>query len=153
MPKALFLDRDGTINIDRGYVCRRDDFTFTPGIFDLCARAQELGYLIIVITNQSGIARGFFTEADYRAVTDFMLGAFAARGIHVTDVYHCPLLQGPMRKPAPGMFLAARDKYGLEMADCVSVGDKERDIEAAAAAGCSKNFLYQGNFQPIIQAL
>ncbi len=153
MPKALFLDRDGTINVDHGYVCRREDFCFIPGIFDLCTRAQELGYLIIVITNQSGIERGYYTEADYQAVTEHMVNEFSARGIRIADVFHCPFLSGPMRKPAPGMFLAARDKHQLDMAACVSVGDKQRDIEAAAAAGCTQNFLFQGNFQPIIQAL
>ncbi len=153
MPKALFLDRDGTINADHGYVCRREDFCFIPGIFDLCTRAQELGYLIIVITNQSGIERGYYTEADYETVTKYMVNEFSARGIRIADVFHCPFLSGPMRKPAPGMFLAARDKHQLDMAACVSVGDKQRDIEAATAAGCIRNFLFQGNFQPIIQAL
>ncbi len=153
MPKALFLDRDGTINVDHGYVCRKEDFSFIPGIFALCTHAQALGYLLIVVTNQSGIERGYYTEADYQAVTEYMLHEFAARGIHIADVFHCPLLSGPMRKPAPGMFLAARDKYQLDMTACVSVGDKQRDLDAAAAAGCSQNFLFQGNFQPILQAL
>ena len=153
MPKALFLDRDGTINVDHGYVCRREDFCFISGIFELCTHAQELGYLIIVVTNQSGIERGYYTEADYQSVTDFMIREFASRGIRIADVFHCPSLSGPMRKPAPGMFLTARDKYRLDMAACVSVGDKQRDLDAAAAAGCSRNFLFQGNFQPILLAL
>ena len=96
---------------------------------------------------------GYYTEADYQAVTAYMLNEFAAQSIRITDVFHCPSLSGPMRKPAPGMFLAARDKYQLDMAACVNVGDKQRDLDAAAAAGCTQNFLFQGNFQPIIQAL
>lgn len=152
-PKALFLDRDGTINVDHGYVYRQEDFEFIPGIFELCARAQELGYLLIVITNQSGIARGYYTEADYESITAYMVGQFAERGIKITDVLHCPELEGPNRKPAPGLFLLAQQRYGLDMAACVSVGDKPRDVEAATQAGCGANFLYQNTFTPIIQAL
>ena len=153
MAKALFLDRDGTINMDLGYVFRQQDFSFIPGIFGLCSRAQQLGYLIIVITNQSGIARGFFTEEDFSAITRYMVGEFAARGISIADVIHCPDLEGPMRKPAPGMFLLAQKRHALDMAACVSVGDKPRDVEAAQAAGCGRNFLYTQSFNPIIQAL
>lgn len=152
-PKALFLDRDGTINIDHGYVYRQEDFEFIPGIFELCARAQELGYLIIVITNQSGIARGYYTEADYANITAYMVAQFAERGIRIADVLHCPELSGPNRKPAPGLFLQAQQRHGLDMAASVSVGDKPRDVEAAAQAGCGSNFLYQDSFTPIIQAL
>lgn len=151
--KALFLDRDGTINTDHGYVYRQEDFDFIPGIFELCARARDLGYLIIVITNQSGIARGYYTEADYEQLTAYMVEQFAARGIHLADVLHCPELSGPDRKPEPGMFLRAAARHGLDMAACVSVGDKPRDVEAAERAGCGRNFLYQDTFTPIIQAL
>lgn len=151
--KALFLDRDGIINRDLGYVFRQQDFSFVPGIFELCSRAQDLGYLLIVITNQSGIARGYFTEEDYAAITHYMVSKFAASGISITDVIHCPELEGPMRKPAPGMFLLAQQRYDLNMAACVSVGDKQRDVEAAQAAGCGKNFLFDGSFEDVLTAL
>lgn len=151
--KALFLDRDGTINVDHGYVSRIADFEFIPGIFDLCARAHELGYLIIIITNQSGIARGYYTEDDYRRLTEHMVAEFAARGIAIADVLHCPLLDGPMRKPEPGLFLLAQQKHGIDMAASISVGDKPRDIEAAQRAGCGRNFLFSQSFTPILQAL
>ncbi len=153
MAKALFLDRDGTINTDLGYVFRQQDFSFIPGIFDLCSQAQDRGYLLLVLTNQSGIARGFFTEEDFTAITRYMVSEFAVRGIRITDVFHCPDLSGPMRKPAPGMFLLAKQRYDLDMPACISVGDKPRDVEAAQAAGCGKNFLFQHSFKPIIQAL
>ena len=153
MPKALFLDRDGTINVDHGYVCRAKDFEFIPGIFELCSRAQQLGYLIIIITNQSGIARGYYTEQDYARLTQYMLAQFAARGIRITAVLHCPELSGPNRKPEPGLFLTAQQQYGLDMAASISVGDKPRDLEAAQRAGCGKNFLFSQDFTPIIQAL
>lgn len=146
MAKALFLDRDGTINIDRAYVHAKEDFTFIDGVFEFCRKAQEKGYLIIVITNQSGIARGYYTEADYKRLTDWMLGEFAKRGVVVTDVFHCPLLSGPDRKPEPGMFLKARDKYSIDMSASVNIGDKQRDVEAGERAGVGVNLLFTGDW-------
>ena len=147
MTKALFLDRDGTINIDRAYVHRREDFEFIGGVFDFCRKAQEKGYLVIVITNQSGIARGYYTEDDYRALTDWMVGEFAKEGVTITDVFHCPELSGPDRKPEPGMFLKARDKYAIDMAASVSIGDKPRDVEAGERAGVGTNILFTGSYE------
>ena len=147
MAKALFLDRDGTINVDTGYVFEREKFVFLDGVFDFCRRAQEKGYLIIVITNQSGIARGYYTEADYEKLTDWMRGEFAAHGVTVTDVFHCPALEGPDRKPAPGLFLKARDKYALDLAASVNIGDKPRDVEAGERAGVGTNVLFTGDWR------
>ncbi len=154
MVKALFLDRDGTINIDYGYVFQPEKFEFINGIFELCRKAQEKGYLIIVITNQSGIARGYFSEQDFAELNSYMLAEFTKHGIKITDVFYCPKLSGNDRKPNCGMFIKARDKYGIDMAQSVSVGDKERDIEAAQKAGCGKNFLFTGdNFIKIMEEL
>lgn len=154
MVKALFLDRDGTINIDYGYVFQPEKFEFINGIFELCRKAQEKGYLIIVITNQSGIARGYFSEQDFAKLNSYMIAEFAKHGIKITDVFYCPELSGNDRKPNCGMFIKARDKYGIDMAQSVSVGDKERDIEAAQKAGCGKNFLFTGdNFIKIMEEL
>ena len=156
MDRALFLDRDGTINVDHGYVHDKAAFEFIPGIFELCARACARGYLIIVVTNQSGIARGYYTEREYAALTRHMKRVFAAHGVRITAVYHCPKLDGPDRKPAPGLFLKARRRYGLDMANSVSVGDKPRDVEAGRAAGVGRNFLYTGTeecFKAIADAL
>ncbi len=144
--KALFLDRDGTINVDHGYVHSRDRFDFIDGIFDFCRAAQAKGYLIIVVTNQSGIARGYYTEADYRTLTDWMVGEFAREGVTVTGVLHSPDLSGPDRKPEPGLFLKARDKWGIDMAASVSLGDKPRDVEAGERAGVGRNYLFQGTY-------
>lgn len=149
MAKALFLDRDGTINADYAYVHEKENFEFLPGVFDFCRKAQELGYLIIVVTNQSGIARGYYTEEDFRSLTDWMVSEFAARGVTITDVFHCPDLSGPDRKPEPGLFLKARDKYGIDMAASVSVGDKPRDVEAGERAGVGRNFLFAGDYSEV----
>lgn len=142
--KALFLDRDGVVNVDGGYVHRSEDFLLVPGILELCRKAREKGYLVIVATNQSGIGRGMFTEEDFTRLTEHMKGAFSAAGAEVTDVFHCPSVDDghPDRKPNPGLFLKAAAAYGLDMAACISVGDRERDIQAAFAAGVGRNFLF-----------
>lgn len=143
-PKALFLDRDGVVNVDGGYVHRREDFQLVPGILDLCRKAREKGYLVIVVTNQSGIGRGMFTEEDFTRLTEHMKGAFSAAGAEIAGVFHCPSVDDghPDRKPNPGLFLKAAAAYGLDMAACVSVGDRERDIQAALSAGVGRNFLF-----------
>lgn len=143
--KALFLDRDGVINVEKNYVYRIEDFEFLPGIFELCALAQRLGFLLVVITNQAGIGRGFYSEADFQQLTSWMLAQFQARGISIEQVYHCPY--HPMagigeyrqesfdRKPNPGMILRARRDSDLDLLRCVLIGDKDSDIEAGLAAG------------------
>ena len=141
MNKALFLDRDGVINYDYGYVYKKEDFKFVDGIFDVCAKAQAAGYKIIVITNQSGIDRGYFTEDDFQKINSYMLDEFAKKGIEITDVFHCPYLNHPDRKPSPNMFLKAKEKYDIDMAASISIGDKPRDIEAASKAGVGCNYL------------
>ena len=151
--KALFLDRDGTINIDYGYVGTVDKFEFIDGVFEFCAVAQSLGYKIIVITNQSGIARGYYTTDDYKKVTKYMCDEFLKHGVNITDVLYCPELSGPNRKPAPGLFIIARDKHNIDMSKSVSVGDKERDLEAARAAGISRNFLFKNNYKELERQL
>ncbi len=139
--KALFLDRDGTINIDDHYVHRKEDFRFLDGIFDLCREAIAHGYLIVVITNQSGIERGYFTDAQFHELTDWMIEAFRREGVEIADVLYCPSLEGEDRKPKPGLFLKAGEKFGIEMGASLSLGDKERDVEAGIAAGVGRNLL------------
>ena len=153
MTKALFLDRDGTINFDYGYVHDPERFVFIDGIFDLCRCAQAKGYLIIVITNQSGITRGYFSEADFARVTQYMIENFAKEGVTITDVFHCPSLSGPDRKPEPGLFLRAMEKYDIDMAASVNVGDGDRDMEAGRRAGVGRNFQFCGDFGPVISEL
>ncbi|SFV59047.1 D-glycero-D-manno-heptose 1,7-bisphosphate phosphatase [hydrothermal vent metagenome] len=147
MRQALFLDRDGVINVEKEYLYKQEDFEFIEGIFDLCRYYQDLGYLIFVVTNQSGIARKFYSEADFSKLTQWMLGAFEKEGIHITKVYHCPHhpdISGECacRKPKPGMLLDAAKEYGVDLANSVMVGDKERDIEAALNAGLRESYLF-----------
>lgn len=137
MVKALFLDRDGTINVNYGYVFEPEKFVFIDGVFELCRKAQELGYLIIVISNQSGVSRGYYTETQMNACNAHMCAEFAKRGITVTDVLTCTAADDsdPDRKPNPGMFLKAVARHGIDPAASVAVGDSERDSVAARRAG------------------
>ena len=143
--RALFLDRDGVINVDTGYVHRREDFVFADGIFPLCAAAGALGLEIHVATNQAGIGRGLYTEAQFAALTGWMVAEFAARGIVIAAVHHCPdhpdhglgayRRASPRRKPEPGMLLDAAAAHGLDLSGSAMLGDKATDMQAAAAAG------------------
>ena len=139
--RALFLDRDGTVNLDRHYVHRIEDFEPVPGIFELCAAASSKGYALVVVTNQSGIERGYFTLEQYEALTAHMRNLFAQHGAPLLDVLCCPFLNHPDRKPNPGMFLKAAEKWGIDLAASVSLGDKPRDVAAGAAAGVGANYL------------
>lgn len=143
---ALFLDRDGVINVDRGFVARREDFEWLPGIFDVARTARDLGYALVVVTNQSGIGHGDYTAADFESVTVYMRQRFIDEGVPLTAVYHCPFHPDaeqskyrhpdhPWRKPRPGMILAARDDLGIDLQRSVLIGDRWSDVEAGAAAG------------------
>lgn len=139
--KALFLDRDGVINVDRGYVYKREDFEFIPGIFDVCRAAKLLGYLIIVVTNQSGIERGYYTEQEFIALNDWMLGVFKDSGVDIDRVYYCPHLDSPDRKPRPGMIRRAAEEFDIDLSSSILIGDKNTDVQAGIAAGVGTNFL------------
>ena len=156
MKKALFLDRDGVINIDKGHVFRSEDFEFTPGIFELCRKYQDKDYLIIVITNQARIAKGICTEDDFKKLTVWMFGEFKRNGVEISKVYHCPHhpdITGPCncRKPNPGMLLQAIKDFDLDISQCVLIGDKETDLEAGRRAGIPEKNLClfpTGNLNP-----
>lgn len=149
---ALFLDRDGVINIDHGYVHKKEDFTFFEGIFDICLTAKRLGYLIFVITNQAGIGRGYYTERDFLKLTEWMCGVFYNKGIVIDKVYFCPShpehgigryrVDSIYRKPRPGMIFQAAEEFRLDLSKSVLVGDKETDIQAGIAAGVGYNLLF-----------
>jgi D-glycero-D-manno-heptose 1,7-bisphosphate phosphatase len=142
---ALFLDRDGVINLDRGYVSRVEDFEFVAGAIDCIANFKRRGWLVFVVTNQSGIAFGHYTEADMQAVHDHMLGQVNAAGTLIDRVYACPYHpDGTLpafrrdsldHKPGPGMVLRAMADFPVRRELSFLIGDKDTDIAAAHAAG------------------
>lgn len=140
--KALFLDRDGVINVDHQYVYQIEHFEFVPGIFDLCQHAQNLGYKIIIITNQSGIDLGYYTVQDFETVSNYMLTEFEKRQVHIDELYWCQFMQSIDHKPYPGLFIKAKYKYDLDMKSSFSIGDKETDISAGVNAGVGTNILF-----------
>ncbi len=150
MTKALFLDRDGVINIEKYYLYKIEDFEFIDGIFKICKHYQNLGYKIIVVTNQSGIARGYYGEEDFKNITLWMINEFKKLGIDILKVYHCPHhpdITGSCtcRKPKPGMLLEAAREFDIDLNNSIIIGDKERDIEAGLNAGLKKTYLYDAN--------
>jgi D-glycero-D-manno-heptose 1,7-bisphosphate phosphatase len=152
--RALFLDRDGVINQETGYLYRPADVRWVEGIFPLCRTAVELGYKLVVVTNQSGIARGLYTEEDFLLLMDWMRSEFLAQGAPLDAVYFCPfhprhglgeyLREHEDRKPGPGMLLRAARELHLHLAGSVLVGDRCSDIAAANAAGVGRAFLLRG---------
>ena len=150
--RALFLDRDGVINVDHGYVCTREQFDFVDGIFDLCRRAADLGYLIVVVTNQAGIGRGYYTEQQFLELMGWMCRVLRENGAPVAKVYFCPFhpehgignykVDSIDRKPGPGMILQAARELDIDLADSILLGDRESDIQAGTAAGVGHNLLY-----------
>lgn len=155
---AVFLDRDGVINEETGYVHKTGEFRFIDGVFDACLKISKAGYRLIVITNQAGIARGYYTEDDFHHLTKWMLDEFRQRGINIADVYYCP--HHPVhgtgayrrdcdcRKPAPGMILRAAREHSLDLRRSILVGDKATDIEAGRAAGVGCCVLVQTGHPP-----
>jgi len=138
MPKkALFLDRDGVINEDTHYPHKPEHIIFKPGIFDFCRAAAARGYILVVVTNQAGVAKGRFTEQDVCALHLWMKRQFADRGIDIAGFYYCPYHKNAAvpeyrrdsdsRKPKPGMFLAAARELGIDLRYSIMVGDKPSD--------------------------
>ncbi len=135
--KAAFFDRDGTLIHDVNYLSRLDDVRVLPAAPELLLNLQQQGYLLFVVTNQSGIARGFFDEAFVHATHQYVADLFAPHGITFTKFYFCPHLQDcACRKPKPGMLLQAAQEFNLDLSQSLMFGDKESDLEAGRAAGC-----------------
>ena len=149
--RAVFLDRDGVINVDNGYVSQRDDFEFIDGVIDACKAIKEKGYLLVVITNQSGIAREYFSEEQFNTLTEWMDWSLADRGVDLDGVYYCPhhaekgigeyKIDCDCRKPKPGMLISAIADLDIDVSQSIVVGDKISDIQAGLAAGIKANYL------------
>lgn len=142
--KTVFLDRDGVINKEVGYLHKIQDFEFIDGVFEACLYFQSLNYQIIVVTNQSGIGRGYYDEDDFHIINNWMLGQFKNKGIEILDVFFCP--HDPesncdCRKPKPGMLNQANEKHNIYMEKSWMIGDKEADVAAANSAGIKNTIL------------
>lgn len=143
--RALFLDRDGVININHGYVHRAEDTEFVDGIFDACRVAKELNFLLVVATNQAGIARGYYSQETFLRYTQWLHDEFRTRGVPLLATYYCPHhpdfsspneVDGCLcRKPAPGMILAAAEDFSIELSKSAFIGDMDSDMQAASSAG------------------
>ena len=146
--KTIFLDRDGIINKEINYLHKIDEFEFIDGIFNACLYFQSLSYKIIIITNQSGISRGYYTESDYQKVTQWMLKQFKYKNISILDIFHCPHGANSTcdcRKPNPGMFIEAKAKHNIDMAQSWMIGDNEIDVIAANSAGIYNTILVRSS--------
>lgn len=142
---ALLLDRDGVVNVDSGYVATAERCRFLPGVFTLARRAFDRGYAVVIVTNQSGVARGYYSENQYRAFARWIADRFAAEGAPLAGQYHCPYhvdaavdryrRDSYWRKPNPGMIVEAARSLRLDLARSMMLGDHAGDLEAARAAG------------------
>lgn len=150
---ALFLDRDGVINVDHGYIFRRGDFEWLDGAQTVIRRFNDMGWWVFVVTNQSGIARGYYTEEQMQALHDWMSAELGATGAHIDRIYHCPFHEDGTiprytrdsydRKPRPGMLIRAMTDFAVIKERSLLIGDKQADLEAARAAGV-RGFLFTG---------
>jgi D-glycero-D-manno-heptose 1,7-bisphosphate phosphatase len=141
---TIFLDRDGVINIEKNYLYKIEDFDFVRGVFSACRHYIKKGYKIIIVTNQSGISRGYYSLKDYQILTNWMMNQFKINNIEILDVFHCPHSPNDRcscRKPMPGMFLKAQKKYDINMKNSWVIGDKEADIIAANVSGIENTIL------------
>ena len=157
---ALFLDRDGVINVNHGYVSKKDDFKFYTEIFKICEIAQNNIMPIIVVTNQSGIGRGFFSEEDYQSLTDWMISEFNTRGIKITSVLYAP--ENPensegsdvqRRKPSPAMIREAAQEFGISLDGSIMIGDSETDMIAAKNGGIRHRILIGANVRSTVASV
>ena len=152
---AVFLDRDGVININHGYVHEPENFDFIEGIFDLAQHAHELSYKLVVVTNQAGIGRGYYSEADFHQLTQWMCQQFAQTGAPISQVYFSPfhpsaglgiyLKDDFSRKPNPSMIFQAKKELDLDLSGSILTGKKPRDIQAGIAAGIVRNLQFAAN--------
>ncbi|MGQ9444125.1 D,D-heptose 1,7-bisphosphate phosphatase [[Pasteurella] aerogenes] len=150
MNKAIFLDRDGTLNIDYGYVHEIDQFHFIEGSIEALQQLKQMGYLLVLVTNQSGIARGYFSEQQFLQLTEWMDWSLADRGVDLDGIYYCPHHPDGIgefkqdcdcRKPKAGMLNQAIKELKIDPARSIMIGDKMEDMIAGKSAGIKTNIL------------
>ncbi len=138
MNKAVFLDRDGTINEDYGYLYEIEKFRFLDGVLEGLKKFQDEGYMLVIITNQSGIARGYYSENDYEKLSDWMVKELEKRDIHIKKMYYCPhhpdskiekyKKNCKCRKPELGLFYEAIKELDIDLNSSIAIGDRDRDV-------------------------
>ena len=154
MNKAVFLDRDGTINIEKNYLYKVEDFEFIPGAIEGMRMLQEAGFILVIVTNQSGIARGYYTEDDFAVLNSWMIDELRENGVDITAIYYCPHLPNATikkysancdcRKPLTGMYERAVNDYDIDLSQSYAIGDKIRDCEVCNKTQC-RGFLVGEN--------
>ena len=131
MNKAVFLDRDGTINIDYGYVHKIEDFKFKEGVLEGLKELSKLGYLLIIVTNQSGIGRGYYRQNDFKTLNNYMLDLFKKENVDISKVYYCPHIDKDnceCRKPKLKLFYEAKKEFNIDFSKSYAIGDNPRDL-------------------------
>ena len=149
MKRAVFLDRDGTINIDREYLADPAKLEIIPGSGPALRRLMEAGFLLVIVTNQSGIGRGYYTLADMHAVNGRLCEVLGKEGVRFEKIYFSPEhpdQPGPGRKPSPQFLFEARDEFGLDLAQCYMVGDKIIDVLCGRNAGVRRSILVRTGY-------
>ncbi len=146
MNKALFLDRDGIINIHNEYVFKIEDFIFKNDVFKLCSSFQSKLFKIFVITNQAGIAKKIFSIEDLNILNEYMIDEFNKRQIHIEHIYFCPHhpdydIDSFDRKPNPGMLLRAENDFDINLSESLFIGDQISDMKAGISAGVGRNYI------------
>jgi len=163
MNKAVFLDRDGTLNVEKHYLYKIEDFEFLPGVIEGLKLLQEAGYLLIVITNQSGIGRGYYSEEDFNILNNWMLETLKENGVTVNAVYYCPHLPNAQvekyrkeckcRKPKLGMFLQAIEDFEIDLNKSYAIGDKIRDCAICKESSCCGFLIYDNEKPDVIESV
>lgn len=161
--KAIFLDRDGTINVEKDYLFRIDDFEFLPGVIEALKLLQDAGYLLIIITNQSGIARGYYTEDDYHILNDWLLETLRSQGVRISGVYYCPHHPEALvpayrknctcRKPRLGLYEKAIADFNIDLASSFTIGDKIRDCAICNSTDCRGYLIHHNEKTEVIEAV
>lgn len=161
MNKAIFLDRDGTINVEKHYLHKIEDFEFLPGVINGLNMLQDAGYLLVIITNQSGIGRGYYTEDDFHKLNDWMLHELKNNGINISKVYYCPHLPDAAieeyrkdcecRKPKLGMYNQAIKDLNISLDGSYAIGDKIRDCAICKDTQCKGYLIAESEKPEIIQ--
>ena len=163
MNRAIFLDRDGTINVEKHYLFKIEDFEWMPGVLDGLKQLQNQGYLLIILTNQSGIARGYYRESDFFHLNEWMTRTLKNYGVDIAHIYYCPHLPDAAiltyrkacdcRKPKLGMFLQAVHDFDIDLSQSFALGDKLRDLSICQHSPCSGILIGDAEQKRIVNAV